>query len=72
MWLGALGEALAPHDQYPSLSYCCVPGFGSVTIWLTSNPAIDTAVYLRIMIAWAVLVLVTNIWTVGMISSVYW
>ena len=47
-----------------------------VSIWLTSSPLHSvpgaTYTYASYMTVWATLVLATNMWTVGMISSVYW
>ena len=49
---------------------------GAASIWLTSNslqPAPGALyAYKSFMAVWAALVLATNVWTVGMISSVYW
>ncbi|EKM54332.1 uncharacterized protein PHACADRAFT_185274 [Phanerochaete carnosa HHB-10118-sp] len=50
---------------------------GAVTIWLTSSPlspmaSANKGTYLDWLVIWATLVLATNMWTVGMISWVYW
>ena len=74
LWVATLCKSIPPFWTVGSYIHHHL-GIGTVNIWLTSLPLSSiTAVhtYLSMMVTWATLVLATNVWTVGMISTVYW
>ena len=75
LWAATLCKSAPPFWTTSDLYLHTHQGIGIVSIWLTSIP-LDSAGAVHtcwsFMVTWAALMLATNVWTVGMISSVYW
>ena len=75
LWVATLCKSVLPFWTAGNFYFHPHLGLVAVSIWLTSIPLDFVGAmhaYRGVMVSWAVLMLATNVWTVGMISSVYW